>query len=348
VLEATTEAIVMFDLSGRLLLTNSAMDRFMDLVGIPKGVRLLELAARVRVNTVDPQAYWKVVAAAADNPEFEAFSGFELMESGQAFDSYTAPVREADGQIIGRLFAIRDVTEQRDADRLKSELVTTVSHELRTPLASILGYAELMVARGGDADTFLRYAQTIHRQADRLTDLINEFLDLQRIEAGSLPMAFEGFELTELLAEQVELFSGQSEGHQLVLRSDDGGGRVHADRERTAQVVGNLLSNAIKYSPGGGPVEVVLTQRDGSARVEVTDHGIGIPDDQQRRIFTKFFRVDSSDTRAIGGTGLGLAFSRELVQAQGGRIGFESTVGSGSTFWFELPAAGAAELSRAV
>jgi signal transduction histidine kinase/CHASE3 domain sensor protein len=348
VLEATNEAIVLFDPAGQVVLTNPAMDRFLALVDAPAKSDLLEWAARVRVAAKDPQSYWKVIAAALESEEFAAFSEFELLDSRKSFVSFTGPVRKDDGRIIGRLFAIRDVTEEREADRLKTELVATVSHELRTPLASILGYAELMVTQEDDRAAFHKYAQTVHRQAQRLTDLINDFLDLQRIESRRLPLKLASFELRELLDEQIEAFSGQSELHRLELRSLDGPAFVHADRERTAQVIGNLLSNAVKYSPEGGLVQVVVTRAEGSVRVEVTDQGLGIPDDQQAEIFTKFFRVDSADTRSIGGTGLGLAFSRELVHAQGGTMGFHSTLGKGSTFWFELPASSAGALAKAV
>jgi signal transduction histidine kinase len=347
VLEATNEAIAMFDLSGRLLLTNPAMDRFLDLVGATGEPRLLELAAQVRVRTRDPQSYWKAMAEAAESPALEAANEFELVDAAKVFAGHTGPVRDGDGRIIGRVIAIRDVTEEREADRVKSELVATVSHELRTPLASILGFAELMVTES-DRDVSLRFAHTIHRQARRLADLINDFLDLQQIETKHLPLSAEPFDLAELLAEQIETYSGQSADHRLELQADDAPLLALADRERTAQIVGNLLSNAIKYSPAGGAVEVVLTRREARLRVEVKDRGIGIPADDQHRIFTKFFRVDSSNTRTIGGTGLGLALSRELVEAQGGRIGFESVPDAGSTFWFELPAAENGELRRAV
>ena len=226
----------------------------------------------------------------------------------------------------------------RESERMKSELVSIVSHELRTPLASVLGFTSLLLTRDFDEETRHRYLGIIDAQARRLGALIDDFLDARRLEQGRLELGRDRVELGPLLREQAELFRGQSERHRLTVQLPQEPLAVRGDRDRLTQVIGNLLSNAIKYSPEGGVVELVGEDEDGVVRVAVRDQGVGIPDDQQSQIFTRFFRGDAAAS-GIGGTGLGLAVSREIVEAHGGRIGFSSAERKGSTFWLELPAA---------
>jgi signal transduction histidine kinase len=223
----------------------------------------------------------------------------------------------------------------RESERLRSELISVISHEVRTPLACVLGYASLLQARPVDDETRLKYLSVISDEARRLESLVGELVDVRRIEQGRLEMEPETFDLRPLLEEQVRTFSGRSERHEIQLASASSALTVHADRSRLAQVIANLLGNAIKYSPDGGAVEVATTIRNGYVRVSVRDHGIGIPEASRPRIFTKFFRGEAG-AGGIGGMGLGLAVSREIIEAHGGRMGFESDVGRGSVFWFEL------------
>jgi signal transduction histidine kinase len=236
----------------------------------------------------------------------------------------------------------RELEEQnerlRESEQAKSELVGIVSHEVRTPLAGVLGFTSLLLNRQIDPDAQRRYLEIIDAQGRRLSALLDDFLDVQRLEEGRLDLGAELVDMVALLREQVELFEAQSELHRLELEAREPLA-VHGDPNRLAQVVGNLLSNAIKYSPGGGTVEVVAERSNGAVRVTVRDEGLGIPDEQHEQIFTKFYRGDAA-TSGIAGSGLGLAFARAVIEAHGGRMGFTSSQGRGSEFFLELPTAG--------
>ena len=235
----------------------------------------------------------------------------------------------------------RELQEQneklRQSERVKSELVSIVSHELRTPLASILGFTSLLLNREVKAEERERYLQIIDAQGRRLSALLDDFLDVQRLEEGQLTLAEEMLDLANVVREQTQLFDAQSELHPIKLTLPASPLPVRGDPNRLAQVVGNLLSNAIKYSPEGGVVEVVGEQVNGRVRVSIRDEGLGIPPELQQRVFHKFFRGDAPDT-GIPGSGLGLTIARSLVEAHGGRMEVESIVGEGSTFSLELPA----------
>jgi signal transduction histidine kinase len=225
-----------------------------------------------------------------------------------------------------------------ESEQVKSELVSNVSHELRTPLASVLGFSSLMLDREVSPDETKRYLEVIRTEARRLAALLNDLLDLQRVEQEALELRSEEVDLNELLSTQVTLYSAQSDTHELRFQAAGEPLAVRGDRDRLAQVIGNLLSNAIKYSPEGGVVEVTTEAIGDEAWIWVRDEGLGIPRAHQEQIFTKFFRGDVGHELGIAGTGLGLVLARQIVEAHGGQLGFESEVGRGSTFWLQLPA----------
>jgi signal transduction histidine kinase len=224
----------------------------------------------------------------------------------------------------------------RESERLKSDLVNTVSHELRTPLAGVLGFTKLLLTRDFDSETRRHYLGIVDAQARRLSELIDDFLDVRRIEEGRFERAQELLDMGSLLREEAQLYNVQSPKHRLALTLPNEPLPVIGNPNRLRQVIGNLLSNAIKYSPQGGIVELTAEANDDTVRVEVRDDGIGIPAPQQAQIFTKFFRGDAAAS-GIPGTGLGLAVSRDIVESHGGRIGFTSAEGEGATFFVELP-----------
>jgi signal transduction histidine kinase len=236
----------------------------------------------------------------------------------------------------------RELEEQnerlRESENAKSELVSVVAHELRTPLASVLGFTSVLLQRDVTDEQRREYLGIIEAQARRLAALVNDFLDVQRLEEGKLVIATELVDIGAVVREQTELFAGQSPKHLLDVSLPPTPLAVRGDSNRLAQVVANLLSNAIKYSPRGGVVRVAGQRSDNVVRVSVQDEGVGIPEDLQREIFGKFVRGHAT-AEGIEGSGLGLAISRSLIEAHGGRINFESTRGRGSTFWFEIPTA---------
>jgi signal transduction histidine kinase len=338
VLDATADGIALIDDTGNKLLWNAAYARITSQIpGVAPDAHVTDNLEAVTPLVADPAALRTFIESLGEVPAEGASCDVELPDAALSFRLFAAPVRDTSSDAeLGRILVVRDVTAERAADRLKSELVATVSHELRTPLAAILGFAEMLATREMDSVS-RRRVETIIREAERLAALVSDFLDLHRIEQGSFALELEPVDLAVVVREAVETFAAQSSAHSIRADLPSSPVQVLGERDRLAQVLGNLLSNAIKYSPAGGVVHVRLSDVDGKVEVTVQDQGVGIPAEAQNRIFTRFFRARMPQTNGIGGTGLGLALSREIVEAHGGEMGFESVEGAGSTFWVRLP-----------
>ena len=264
---------------------------------------------------------------------------------GVEFVAETTVALAGEGEDAFFSMFINDISERKKVDRMKSEFVSTVSHELRTPLTSI--HASLSLLDSGMAGELpADVAKLIHiasGSCDRLMRMVNDLLDIQKIEAGRMDYLRRPELLAPLLRQAVETMEGQARQGGVTLKLDlppgSDGVKSEADPDRMLQVLSNLLSNAIKFTPKGKSVTVGLAQRPGWARVMVTDEGPGIPAAFQGRVFERFAQADAGETRQRNGTGLGLSISKAIVEEHGGTIGFETRAGMGTRFTVELPLA---------
>lgn len=255
--------------------------------------------------------------------------------------AHWAAVISSHGESLGSVVVYHDVTKEEIADRLKTELVATASHELRTPMTSIRGFVDmLLLGTFGEVTEAQREPlRVIKNNVVRLVQLIDELLDMSRVEAGEVRLRREHVQLDEVLRDVTHVLQGQFRERNVKLHMDLHSNlpAIVADRQRLEQIAVNLISNACKYTPRGGDVWVALRNGGDALRVEVRDNGVGIPHEAQQHIFTPFYRADNPLRDEVGGTGLGLSITRKLVELHGGSIWFESEPDRGSTFCFTLP-----------
>jgi len=263
------------------------------------------------------------------------------------FHTTKIPLRDDAGSIIGLVGIARDITERKRAEeaqkellRMKDEFIDNVSHELRTPLFSIQGFVGLILQRRvPDPKVQQEFLTRVAQQTDRLAALVDDLLDLSRLEKGRLELQREPTQVAEIVERVVAqlVHMAKEKGITLSTRMDARLPTLEADPRRVEQVLVNLVGNAIKFTPSAGRIAVGATLKDNELVVHVTDTGIGIPPQAMPHLFTKFYRVDGSATTPTGGVGLGLHISKLLVEAHGGRIWAESELDRGSTFSFTLP-----------
>jgi len=254
----------------------------------------------------------------------------------------TALLLGDNGDVSGVVATFNDITELRSVERMKSEFVSTVSHELRTPLTSIKGFIRTLlddIEGYYDRETQMEFYRIIDTECDRLVRLINDLLNLSRIESGrALDLVLSEVDLGELIGRVVDSQRSYTDRHEFEIIVPEDLPHLNADRDKLDQILTNLLSNAIKYSPDGGKITVHAREIEGGkVSVSITDEGIGIPEEQIGKLFTRFHRVDSRDSRKQYGTGIGLYLVKHLVEAHQGEISVTSKQGEGSTFSFVLP-----------
>jgi signal transduction histidine kinase/HAMP domain-containing protein len=332
VLESAGDGILMVAATGETVVAN---ERWTGLLGD----RGLDAAASlVHADSEGDGGTFAAVAAAwmADADQVRA-ADFERFGPYRRFRCYTAPVRDRDGATLGRIFVLRDVTQEREAERMRSALIATVSHELRSPLTAIAGYTDTLIQGGPwDDETRSELLEIIARSAATLASLVDNLLDAAKMEAGLLPLEREPVRVERVVQRLVASRRALAPAHTLRVETDASLPLVDADPLRVEQVLANLLDNAIKYSPAGGTVTLSLhTDADGMVAVSIRDSGIGIAPDHLPHLFERFYRV--ADNRSIKGVGLGLFICKHIIEAHSGRIWVTSEPGAGSTFTFTLP-----------
>ncbi len=340
IMRSAGEGIVRLDCDGRVRVANAAAEEVLGRSAEHlRGRDLHELSHSRRPDgSPYPRATCPILAAAAGGEACSVDEEVFWRPDGTPVPvEYRAqPLLGADG---GAVLTFRDITERRRIARMKDEFVSTVGHELRTPLTAIRGSLGLIEAGmlgpiSEEARSMLAIGIS---NSDRLVRLINDILDIERIESGRVSMVRRLCGLEDLLARAEDLMAGPAEQAGVKLQVHRTPARLWADADRVLQVLTNLLSNAIKFSPPGGEVTVTPTVGDSEVVVAVSDQGRGIPADKLESVFERFSQVDASDAREKGGTGLGLAIARSIVHQHDGRIWIASEEGVGTTFFFALP-----------
>ncbi|NNM04135.1 MAG: PAS domain-containing protein [Gemmatimonadetes bacterium] len=313
------EALLAFSADGRVLRANQAA---INLLGIPHptpGAHIGDLVTHPGLR--------KLLEEAVDQP----FSDRDFSLGARRF-LVSARAVEGGGTVVSFL----DVTEIRRLEMVRRDFVANVSHEMKTPLTSLRGFAETLLEDDPPETLRQDFLASIRSNALRLQNLVDDLLDLSRLESGGWVAKREIVELGPVIEDLWEEFREKADSRKLTF-SLEGDAAVPADLAGVIQVFQNLIANAIRYTPDGGSIAVTIRPKEAFTEVEVRDTGIGIPDSALPRVFERFFRVDTARARAEGGTGLGLAIVRHLVDAMGGKVWAESRPGVGTSFFVRFP-----------
>jgi two-component system phosphate regulon sensor histidine kinase PhoR len=338
VLGGMAEGVVAVDARRRLLFANDAASRLFSLGPNPVGRLIVELIRSPLVH----EAIEATLSGSRPHKVEIAISRVETRPLGPplVLEVQGTPLPGTPG--AGALLVFHDVTENRRLERVRQDFVANASHELKTPLASIKAYAETLIDGAlDDPNVNRRFLQQIDEQADRLNMLVQDLLSLARLESGQDVFHHAPMVLSAALRTLFESQRGRAEAkgleYELAIDPAADGAVVTADGEAIRQVLDNLIDNAIKYTPEPGRVRVSMRLQGATAVLEVADTGIGIPHDEQSRVFERFYRIDKARSRELGGTGLGLSIVKHIVNTLGGTITLQSRVGLGSTFTVRLP-----------
>ncbi|MCL4512727.1 MAG: ATP-binding protein, partial [Candidatus Eremiobacteraeota bacterium] len=332
------DGVVILDAEGKILLVNEAAE---NLTGF-EADEVIGISCEETHQNMN--GTFKIILPETPKNETEEIfktEGVILKEEGDEIHlrSVYSFVKSFDGKPLGWVILLHDITEEKKQEQTKNDFLSIVSHDLRTPLTAIKGYAATLLRFEEKLSPEIRKdsLNAINSEMDRFARLLDNLLDLSRIESGRLSIHLYSFNLKEMASKVVEMFKISTQNHQFALNFPEVYPEAYGDQDQVEQVLNNLISNAIKYSPTGGTIEISGSDQNEQIILSVKDEGMGIPKDQLEKIFERYHRVDSKATRLVSGTGLGLYISKKLIEAQGGKIWVESQIGKGSTFHLSLP-----------
>ena len=342
IIEASADGVLILDSAQRITVFNRALARMSGIdadvaIGLPHDDVIAIDDRRTGLTLSEAEAGgWPL----RDNSSFFVEGDLRRQDGSHTPVSITySALFDQDDRLLNIIANVRDMTRLREADELKNTFISIISHELKTPVALIKGYAGTLRREDArwDAATVRDGAAVIEEEADHLTELIDNLLDASRLQAGGLKLNLSDVALDQLARHMVEKYSVEAAAHPLALSFLPDFPTVPGDTARLESVLSNLINNAMKYSPAGAPIHIAGRVGANEAIVTVSDRGIGIPLDEQGRIFERFYRVDDALSRRTQGSGLGLYLAKAIVDAHRGRIWVESTPDQGSAFSFALP-----------
>ncbi|GGD65150.1 PAS domain S-box protein [Erythrobacter arachoides] len=346
--DSAVDGMLWLDAEGRVLRMNPSISRMFGYSEAEVVGRHNLMLMRHDYSVADARGWLATVGDAGADGAGRRQEFVGQRADGTTFETEVAISRVSshnEGELTGHHYiaSIRDISHRKRAERLKTEFVSTVSHELRTPLTSIGGSLGLVMggATGPLDDKTRRLIGIAHDNCDRLIRLINDILDIEKIESGKMEFDIRRMQVGPLVRRTIDAMTGFAQKHDVTIAVSFPPWPlcIMGDPDRLEQLLTNLVSNAIKHSPAGGVVEIACNQQGGTARIEVRDRGAGVPLAFRERIFGKFAQADSSDSRAKGGTGLGLSIAREIASRHSGTIGFADREGGGTVFHVDLPLA---------
>lgn len=334
VLLSMFEGVMVMDATGKIRLMNERLKEYLKVEEDPIGKKTLEVIRNIEIQElVDKSLKTKKGLVSKEISV--------LVPEEKILSVHATPIINKD-KTEGSVLVFYDITELRKLEKIRQDFVANVSHELRTPISSIKGYAETLLDGAlADKENSRDFIEIIHSDSERLASLINDILDLSKIESGELKLSKEPISLLPIIKKVVKLLDRQIRNKKIKIKYElpKTLPKVSADKERIAQVILNLLDNAIKYNKINGEVIISLETDKKDVCLNITDTGIGIPKKDLKRVFERFYRVDKARSRELGGTGLGLSIVKHIVEAHGGSVKVQSNIDKGSIFSFTLPQA---------